>query len=428
MTADNNVTEYKPYRETCPDGSLMLNFHPGQSRAWRSTARFLAMLAGTQSGKTCFEPDWLYREIQERGEGDYLVGTATFPLLELKLLPEFLNLFINLLHLGKYHESKHIFQFGASKTRIIFFSATNPEGIESATARAAVLDEAGQKQFRAETWQAVQRRLSLSQGRALFGTTLYQLGWLKNEVYDRWAAGDAGYEVVQFDSTQNPAFPAAEFERARSVLPAWKFDMFYRGRYARPAGLIYDAFNEAFCKVRRFDIPKSWLIYSGHDFGAANPAAVFYAQDPDTGLFYAWREYLPGAGRSIAQHVEEFKRVTAGYHVLRRSGGSHQEDEIRQGYAAHGWPILEPKLSSVEAQIDRVYALHKLNKVMVFDDLRFYLDEKMSFSRELDADYQPTDRIEDEARFHLMAAERYILSDFTPETAVGGRPRTLRGW
>ncbi|MCR4394838.1 MAG: hypothetical protein NUV31_10750, partial [Dehalococcoidales bacterium] len=67
-------------------------------------------------------------------------------------------------------------------------------------------------------------------------------------------------------------------------------------------------------------------------------------------------------------------------------------------------------------QIDRVYSLHKLNKIFVFRDLVHYLDEKRSFSRELDERYQPTDRIEDESRYHLMAAERYILSDFTPET------------
>ncbi len=424
-----NPTEPPPYRAVTPEGRLILNFHPGQSRAWRSAARFVVVAAGTQSGKTCFEPDWLYREITERGEGDYLVGTTTFPLLELKLLPEFRRLFEDTLHLGRYHESKHIFQFAGGRTRIIFFSATNPESIESATAKAAVLDEAGQKQFRAETWQAVQRRLSLAQGRALFGTTLYQLGWFKNDVYDRWAAGDGAFDVIQFDSTENPAFPREEFERARLSLPSWKFDMFYRGRFARPAGLIYDAFSEGSCKIARFDVPKNWLIYCGHDFGAANPAAMFYAQDPDTGLFYAWREYLPGSGRSIAQHVEEFKRITAGYHVVRRCGGSHQEDEIRQGYAAHGWPILEPKLSSVEAQIERVYALHRLNKVMVFDDLSSYLDEKLSFSRVLDEHYAPTDKIDDEARFHLMAAERYILSEFTPETAVYRlTPRSVRGW
>ena len=66
----------------------------------------------------------------------------------------------------------------------------------------------------------------------------------------------------------------------------------------------------------------------------------------------------------------------------------------------------------------RVYALHKLNKVKVFNDLHNYLDQKLSFSYELDERYNPTDKLEDEPKYHLLAAERYILSSFTPETVV----------
>jgi hypothetical protein len=181
--------------------------------------------------------------------------------------------------------------------------------------------------------------------------------------------------------------------------------------------------------VKRFNIPKHWLIYAGHDFGAANPAAMFYAQDPDTGIFYAYEEYLPGAGRAIHEHVEAWKRLTAGYNIIARVGGNRTtEDEIRQGYSAHGWHIEAPNWKHIEKQIEQVYALHKLNKVKVFDDLRNYLDEKLSFSYVLDEHYQPTDILEDEPRYHLLAAERYILSRFTPETARLVKATIYRGW
>lgn len=421
------MVQVKPYREVAGD-TLKLNLHPGQSRAWLSQARFPVILSGTQSGKTIFEPDWLNREITTHGAGDYIVGTATFPLLDLKLLPEFTNLFSVLLKWGKYFDSDKTIKSKDGKSRIIFFSAVNPESMESATAKAAVLDEAGQKQYRLATWEAVQRRLSINKGRCLFGTTLYGLGWLKNEVYDRWRAGDTDFDVIQFDSTMNPAFPVEEYERMKGIMPSWKFDMFYRGRYTKPVGLVYDSFNEDTCKIKRIPIPLSWPVYVGHDFGGANPAAMFYACDPSTGYFYAFHEYLPGPGRSTAQHVEEFKKITAGRTVIKRAGGSHQEDEIRQGYAAHGWPIQEPKINSVPGQIDRVYALHKLNKLFVFDELSNYLDEKMTFSYELDDKYQPTDKFENETEMHLLAAERYILSDFTPETVVKQPKITIKRW
>ena len=261
----------------------------------------------------------------------------------------------------------------------------------------------------------------------MYPTTPYGLGWLKTELLDRAQLPGSDIEVVSFPSTANPVFPRAEFERARATLPGWKFRMFYEGKFERPAGLVYDAFDEAVCKIHRFPLPKEWPRFVGHDFGQANPAALFYAQDPATGYFYAYDLYLPGPGRSTNEHVAKFKSMTEGMNVIKRVGGNQTtEEEIREAYRAHGWPIQAPKLASVQAQIDRVYALHKLNKVFVFDDLGAYLDELLSFSYVLDDKYEPTDRFDDEASYHLLACARYILSDFTPETVGNTRKRIHR--
>lgn len=444
------ATQAKPYREITPEGRYILNLHAGQTKAWDSRARFIVISAGSQGGKTCFEPDWLRREIKNCGEGDYIVVTATFPLLELKLLPEFRYVFETAFHLGEYLDSKKTLQFHhvpggtdghvkvIDNTRIIFGSATHPESLESATAKAAVLDEAGQKQFKLETWEAVQRRLSLSEGRALFGTTLYNSGWFVTDVYTPAMKREGGLELVQFDSITNPSFPAGEYERARATLPAWKFAMFYQGKFIRPAGLVYDCFDVNTDAVQRFEIPRSWHIYTGHDFGTANPAAMFYAKDPDTGIYYAFAEYLPGAGHSTYNHVEAFKQITRNteqdiklgrnYNVVMRVGGNlTTEDGWRNDFGQHGWPIQPPKetMRRVENQIAQVYAHHKLHKIKVFSDLHHYLDEKMSFSYELDERYNPTDKYEDEQRYHLMASERTLFSSFTPETASANKQQII---
>jgi len=185
-------------------------------------------------------------------------------------------------------------------------------------------------------------------------------------------------------------------------------------------GLIYKAFKQETCVIPRFPISEKWLVYSGHDFGGGNPAALFTAQDPATGFFYHFHEYLPGAGRSTSQHVEAFKEITQGLNVIKRVGGNwNTEDEIRQGYTAHGWHIQAPKLHHVKPQIDKVIGLHELNKVFAFEDLYNYLYEKSNFSWKLDNENQPTNEIEEEQKYHLMSCERYSLSDFTPETAQG---------
>jgi hypothetical protein len=436
------MTNIKPYREITPQGRYILNLHQGQTRAWKSTARFPVISAGTQGGKTCFEPDWLRREINTCGDGDYIVVAPTFQLLDKKLLPEFKSVFCDIFKLGDYKEQKKVIQFhhvvngndkvkSEDSTRIIFGSADNPESVESATAKAAVLDEAGQKQFRRETWEATRRRLSLARGRALFGTTLYNAGWFIPEIYNKAINNEGGFELIQFNSIENPAFSKEEYEEARATMPAWKFAMFYQGKFLRPAGLVYDAFDAQACVVDRFPIPKEWLIYVGHDFGSANPAAMFYAVDPATGLIYAFHEYLPGQGRSTYEHVQEFKRITEGYNVVARIGGNQtSEDGWRNDFTAHGWHIQSPapNLKSVEVQIARVYALHRLNKLKVFSDLTHYLDDLTTFSYELDDKYQPTDKLENEKDRHLLACDRYCLSSFTPETVKQITPQTKRYW
>lgn len=184
--------------------------------------------------------------------------------------------------------------------------------------------------------------------------------------------------------------------------------------------LVYRAFNEERCKRNREDIPKDWPIYTGHDFGTANPAALFVAQDPNTGQFYEFAEYLPGSGRSTAEHVEEFKRITEGYRVKDSWGGSHQEEEIRQGYRAHGWNIWESKWTKVSTQIDKTIGQMELNKIYIFNDMSHRIEELMNCLWEPDQEGRPTDKIKDEAKYHLCACARYLYCNFTPETVLSG--------
>jgi len=406
--------------EITPNGKMRLHFHTGQRKAWASKRRFVCVLAGTQGGKTSFG---LYREIRRRGPGDYMVVTPTFPLLEMKALPEFRRLFEEQLQLGRYVGSpvrKFIFSqqgtqrtFGPSKephglTQVIFGYAADPESLESATAKAAWLDEAGQKKFKLASWQAILRRLSLAEGRVLITTTPYSLGWLKSEMWDRWKAGDPDVEVIRFESITNPMFPRSEYDRAKRTLPAWKFDLFYRALFTRPAGLIYDAFDEAQHLVPRFTLPESWPRFLGLDFGGVNTAGMFYAQEPGTRNLYAYREYLKG-GRTAKQHAKALLDGEPG--VPQCVGGSKSEGQWRREFQDGGLPVRPPAVADVEVGIDRVYGWHKGEpaQLYVFDDLAEYLDMKRSYSRVLDQHDQPTEEIEDKETYHLLDAERYIL-------------------
>lgn len=385
-----------------------LRFHAGQLQAWDSPARFVFVIAGTQGGKTSFGPWWLAREIQRCGPGDYLAVTSTYDLFKLKMLPEMRHVFLDLLPGWTWQAADRVIASADGKRRIILRSANVPEALESATAKAAWLDECGQDTFRLEAWEAIQRRLALARGRVLGTTTPYNLGWLKTQIYDRWHAGDKDYRVVQFKSIQNPAFPREEYNRAKATLPGWKFQMFYNAVFTRPAGMIYEDYDEAIHRVAPFSIPAEWPRYVGVDFGAVNTATVWLAENPNTGAYYLYRETLSG-GKTTRQHAAEARAYAASENVVSWAGGAKAEVQQRMDWAAADVPLSEPYVSDVEAGIDRVIELLKTKRLFFFDNCAGILDEIGTYSRELDDEGQPTDKIKDKERFHRLDALRYCV-------------------
>jgi hypothetical protein len=416
------------FLERTPEGKLRLSPHVGQYQAWQSRKRFVLVLAGTQSGKTSWGPSWLHREIMACGPGDYLVVAPTFPLLERKLLPEFRKYFETVLGLGRYTSSptrvftasaagsRKLFGYTAEEpTHVLFGYAEDPESLESATAKAAWLDEADQRRFRVGSYEAILRRLSLAQGRVLLTTTAYRMGWVKRLLYDAWVAAGREHpdiDVIQFDSLANPAFPRAEYDRARRELPPWKFDMFYRGQFARPAGMIYDCFDAGAQVCPPFAIPHFWPTYLGLDFGGVHTAGIFIAADPQSSRLYCYREYLAG-GRTAAEHVAhllqgEPRRPEAAV------GGSGAEGQWRAEFGAAGLAVRANTVASVEVGIDRVYGAIKRGELQVFSTLTGLLDQFSRYSRELDEAGEPTETIADKHSFHYLDGLRYVVGFLRP--------------
>jgi hypothetical protein len=408
--------------------TLKFRFHKYQKQAMKANERFILLLGGTQSGKTSFGPIWLHREMCLRGAGDYIAVAPTYPLMSKKMLPEFVRFFKDTLQLGEYKKADKMFivskageidLFGEEQetpTVIHFGHAQDPDALESATAKAAWLDECGQTKFKLDSFEAIVRRLSLYMGRVLMTTTPYNLGWLKQKFWDIWQrsrkeAKKLSLRVISFPSIANPSFPRQVYETARQTLQKWKFDMFYRAIFTRPAGMIYDCFDEAVHKIKRFPIPDHWPRYLGLDFGGVNTAGVFIAQELDnenepTGGLIAYREYHAG-GRTAKQHAEALRR---GEPMLIAYGGAKSEGQWRDEFSAAGLYVGEPAVSDVEVGINRVYGALKRLELRVFDDLDGLNDEMVSYSRELDDMGEPTEKIADKETFHRLDGLRYVIS------------------
>ena len=432
---------------------LYIDPHWGQRLILEATERFIIAICGTQSGKTAIMPAWTHQEIgrfpacDTEGDGDHIVASATYDLLEAKLIPAYRDYYErgdNSIRWGTWSASRKMLISREDKSRIVFRSAETPESLETFTARSAVCDEFGQARVPVASWEAILRRLSTSQGRALLGTTPYTMGWLRAGPVARAKGGDPDYVLINFPSDANPQFNKAEMERARLTLPDWKFQMFYMGNFSRPAGLIYGDYDDFYAYQERdeegrwlvadmsiteggpyghlcraFQIPPTWLRSVGVDFGGTEHTALtWWAEQPGTGIWFGYREAI-GGGLSGAEHA----RAALEYQepVKMWVGGAGSENDARESWARANVPVIEPFFPGVEEGIDRLVALLRERRVCIFDTMTGLRGELGTYSRELDASGEPTMKIQDKARFHICDSARYWAS-----TVPFNRPRPPR--
>jgi len=379
------------------------------------------------------------------GGGDYVAVTATNRLFNDKFMGEIRSLFVDKFNIAKYHDAARLFELRDPRTgkfwathskdkmygRIMLYSAQQKGGVESVTARAAMVDEFGMPSFTLNIWDGITGRLSLTakeestgvpslfpSGRVFGGSIVYyDGGWQRKEIYDRWLAGDKAYKVVHFDSIMNPFFSREEYETKRRTMSTGRFENRYRGRYAITSGMIYSDYDPTIHVVEPFLIPDEWQRYVGIDPGAVHTALVWAARNPDDDVFYVYRATLDG-NKTTSQHVAS--ALSYGEHVSFWIGGSPSESQFRMDWTDAGIRVQQPPIKDVEAGIDRIIALFKTNHLRIFKTCTLLLDEITTYSRKLDDMDEPTDVIKDKNRYHELDAARYLFSKLSkpPTNAV----------
>lgn len=457
MGAASDVTIPLPYaiieRERVVGGQRLrergveLRFHPGQQAAYDSLARIIAMIAGTQGGKTSFGPWWLYREITLEGPGDYLAVTGTYDLFKLKMLPAIREVMEHVLGIARYWAGDQVLEicehewdealgvwvpqpgrFRARQStdpmwaRVILRSASSEGGLESATAKGAWLDEAGLDDFGLGAWEAILRRLALYRGRILITTTPYNnTGWLKTEVWDRWNDGDEQVEVIQFASIMNPAFPEDEYKERQRHMIHWKFTMFYKGEFERPAGLVYPDWSDSHPDqggqvITAHAIPPDWGRLLGVDPGPVYYTLLHAAVEPGTDTLIITREEQFSYQSTEEIVADLFSRQRGlglppflAYYVGGKPDVQARLDWINAGAI----PVYDPPFSAVEDGIDRVTHLLRSDRLRVFATCSGLRADFNTYRRKLDSAGRPLEAIENANAYHYLDALRYIAAGFT---------------
>jgi len=439
----DQVDTSRPLYEVNYDARLIdFWFIDGQRRTWESLLRFVAMIAGKQGGKTVFGPSWLHREIQNRapnwhrekqeGESaDFLAVSATVDLFKFKMLPAMKQYFCNKLKIGRYWAGDRLIeiknpytgQFGARSAsdhekmwaRIILRTAESEAGMQSASALAAWADEAGL--YSSTVWKDLLGRLSLNQGRALLTTTIYNLAWLEQLIYNPFLAGDPDIDVIQYASKDNP-FWKEDPEKLRSKMESWEYERDYEAKFGgTPPGAIYEDFINAQREngghlVKRFVVPIEWPRYVAIDPGLVNPGKVWAAHDPHEDVFYIYRTEKGGERLSSEGHAKRDVAIARkmSERVVGWAIGAKSEIYWREDYTKAGAQnVRPPDVAEVWKGINRAIELLKSHRVYIFDDEDEFISEMRQYSRELDPDTKkPIQKIKDKSKFHLMDAFRYL--------------------
>ncbi len=377
---------------------------PFQKRLLESQKKIVAFISGTGAGKTwigairlglwALQPD-------RPGAIYYAVG-PTRSHLKTFLWYELIQ-FLTRIGLRErvdydYNRSDLVITMFRSGARIMGKSAEVPGSLQGGHICGAVLDEAGM--YDREIYHVAKQRISLYNGRLILVTTPYEWNWLKKEVYDPWLAGETeDVDVIQVDSIENPFFSREAYETAFETLPRWRFDMFFRGRFTRPAGLIY----ERYFQVKLPQILPHWRKWAGLDYGFTNATAgVLFTENPSDNQIYVIDCFKESrlTLEAIAKRLESWDcRV----YIDPAAAGMGQELRNR-GIS------VESAKNDVISGIALTEDLLRNKKVLIgdFPQVDKFLDEIGSYSWQTDANGDPVEKVS-KVNDHLMDALRYGL-------------------
>ena len=388
--------------------TIRIKLHTFQDQAIFNDARFIAIIAGLQSGKTIAGSIWSRMQFDENEKEDGLIAAPTYKILQQSTLPKFFE--INQDFKKYYRKGDSVIEI-PNRGKIYIRSTENPNVLEGMTLRWAWLDEGGQMKL--DAWINVQGRLSILQGKCFISTTPYSFNWLATDFYEQFRINNPSYKVVQFRSIDNPYFPQEEYDRVKGTMNKRTFERRYMGLFTKMEGLVYDDFN--YNQHAIDSLPKFDYTFAGIDWGYTNPSVILVVGLKD-GIFYIADEFYK-TGKTTAELKEQAKNMSEKWQIKRIYADSAEPDRI----AEFNNP---PRLYTLSAFKDIEFGLNKVRQLIKEERLKISkkcihtLEEIETYhypeNKEEKEDEEVPMKIDD----HCMDAMRYALATFQPITAT----------
>lgn len=130
---------------------------------------------------------------------------------------------------------------------------------------------------------------------------------------------DKGELLIQsfhFELEDNETLPPDYLEAVKRTTPKgmW-YDRRIKGLWVAAEGIIYEQFNRNVHVIEPFEIPKTWRLIRGIDFGTVHPFVMLWGAIDEDNRLYIYREYYK-TNTLIKNHAEKIKRLSEGDRYL----------------------------------------------------------------------------------------------------------------
>lgn len=377
----------------------VINLHKFQDQAVFAPERFIAIIAGLQSGKTVSGCIWSRIQFDTHHQDDGLIVAPTYKILVQSTLPKFFQLNPDLLKF--YKKSDNVIEV-PGRGKIYIRSTENPNVLEGMTLRWAWMDEGGQMKLQA--WVNIQGRLSILQGRCFITTTPYNLGWLFTDFYEQVRLGNKDYRLVQFRSIDSPYFPKEEFERVKSTMDKRTFERRYMGLFTKMEGLVYDDFH--FDTHATSVLPATFdQVIAGLDWGFTAPTAIAVIGIKDN-IYYLIDEYYQ-PGKTTPQLLEVAHNLIDKHNISRFYADSAEPDRIKEFNDGGVYTIEANK--DVSLGVDKVRTAIREQRFKVSKSCQHFLDEIERYHYPERQEGKEEDEVPEKVDDHIMDALRYAI-------------------
>jgi len=364
------------------------------------------MITGIQGGKTTTGCFWIMDGVGQFPGDDFLIAAPTYKILQQSTLRKFFELFPELRRFYKAQDQVIVLPNGGN---IYIRSTEDPDSIEGMTLRRAWLDEGGQMKERA--WINVQGRTAILQGQVLVTTTPYFLNWLFHDFYKSWQSNDKDFDVIQYQSSDNPWFPMVEQERAKAQMKTEDYERRYLGVFRQLSGLVYDWFEPRYIIDAIPPEEKIYEIMGGIDWGFSVPTGALWVAFAKSGNIYIIDEYYRA---QLAQNVniQNIKKQNDSHKATYMFADPEDPEALIEANRAGLRCVPASKAVAQGIEVVRKYGIS--GKIFVLRQCTNFIDEIQTYHY---PEAQEDKFVKDEPvriNNHLMDCFRYLIYTFMP--------------